>query len=193
MEATPGGDELVMALYADLSGLSRGRGFPAKDLPERLRTGVGWVPADQALTPFDVIAEPNPWGPLGDLRLLPVPDVAVRVDLWPDAPPLHFLLCDAVDTEGRPWEACPRGLLKRALGDLERDGGLRLVAGFEQEFHLSGPPRTGPAFSMEAHRLVEPFGPILVAALAGGGQEPETFLPEYGPGQYEINCRPAVG
>ena len=30
--------------------------------------GCGWVPANLALTPFDVIAE-NPWGSSGDLRL----------------------------------------------------------------------------------------------------------------------------
>jgi glutamine synthetase len=188
------GDELVMFLYGDLSGLGRGRAFPADDLSERLRTGVGWVPADQALTPFGPIADPNPWGPLGDLRLMPDPATEVRVDRWPDASPLHFFLCDAVHTDGRPWDACPRILLKRALEELEREAGLRLVAGFEQEFHLSGmgsPP--APAFSMEAHRLVEPFGPTLMAALAETGQEPETFLPEYGPAQYEINCRPAEG
>lgn len=185
--------ELVMLLYGDLSGLNRGRAVPLDDLPARLRTGVGWVPADQALTPFDVIADPNPWGPLGDLRLLPDPSTEVRVDLWPDAPPLHFVLCDAVETDGEPWEACPRAMLKGALDDLEREAGIRLVAAFEQEFHLSGLSRTGPAFSMEAHRLADPFGSTLVAALAEAGHEPETFLPEYGPGQYEINCRPALG
>ncbi len=187
------GDPLVMFLYSDLSGLNRGRAFPLGDLQGRMRDGVGWVPADQALTPFDVIADPNPWGPLGDLRLLPDPATEVRVDLWPDASPLHFFLSDAVDLDGSPWEACPRALLKRALEDLERESGLRLVAGFEQEFHLAGLPQPGPAFSMEAHRLVEPFGPLVVAALQAGGLEPETFLPEYGPAQYEINCRPAVG
>jgi glutamine synthetase len=185
--------EVVMLLYGDLSGLNRGRAVPLDDLPQRLRAGVGWVPADQALTPFDVIADPNPWGPLGDLRLLPDPSTEVRVDLWPDVPPLHFLVCDAVETDGAPWDACPRALLKRALDELQREAGVRLVAAFEQEFHLAGLPRTGPAFSMEAHRLAEPFGSTLVAALAEGGQEPETFLPEYGPGQYEINCRPALG
>jgi len=187
------GEELVAFLHADLSGLNRGRAFPAGDLEERLRVGVGWVPADQALTPFDVIADPNPWGPLGDLRLLPDPSTEVRVDLWPEASPLHFLLCDAVNTDGSPWDACPRALLTRALDDLVQESGLRLAAGFEQEFHLSGLARAGPAFSMEAHRLVEPFGPMVVAALAEAGQEPETFLPEYGPAQYEINCRPAEG
>ena len=189
----PSGSELVTFLYGDLTGLSRGRSFPLRDLPERLHSGVGWVPADQALTPFDEIADPNPWGPVGDLRLLPDRRTEVRVDRWPEASALHFFLCDAVETDGARWEACPRALLKEALSALERDAGLRLVAAFEQEFHLSGPGRSGPAFSMEAHRLVEPFGPMLVAALEEGGQEPETFLPEYGPGQYEINCRPAEG
>jgi glutamine synthetase len=187
------GSELVMFLYGDLSGLSRGRSFPRRDLADRLENGVGWVPADQALTPFDEIADPNPWGPLGDLRLLPDRHTEVRVDLWPDVSPLHFFLCDAVETDGAPWEACPRRLLKDALGELEGEARLRLVAAFEQEFHLSGLPRTGPAFSMEAQRVAEPFGPMLVEALEAGGVEPETFLPEYGPGQYEINCRPAEG
>ncbi|MDQ3497243.1 MAG: hypothetical protein M3514_06980 [Actinomycetota bacterium] len=59
------------------------------------------MPADQALTPFGPIAEPNPFGSLGDLRLLPDRDTRVRVDLWDDASALHFFLCDAVNTERR--------------------------------------------------------------------------------------------
>lgn len=188
------GDELVMFLHTDLAGLSRGRGFPVLDLQERLRTGVGWVPADQALTPFGPIADPNPWGPMGDLRLLPDPATQARVDLWPDASPLHFFLCDAVHTDGSPWDACPRTFLKAALARLEREAGLRLVASFEQEFHLSGvagaPP---PGFSMESQRAVEPFGPMVMAGLREAGQDPEMFLPEYGPGQYEVTCRPVEG
>lgn len=188
------GDELVMFLHTDLAGLSRGRGFPVLELEERLRTGVGWVPADQALTPFGPIADPNPWGPMGDLRLLPDPATQVRVDLWPDASPLHFFLCDAAHTDGSPWGACPRTFLKDALDRLERETGLRVVASFEQEFHLSGVAGTPPpAFSMESQRVAEPFGPMVMAGLREAGQEPEMFLPEYGPGQYEVTCRPAEG
>lgn len=187
------GEGLVMFLYSDLSGLNRGRAFPTGDLEERMRTGVGWVPADQALTAFGPIADPNPWGPIGDLRLLPDPETEVRVDLWPDIAPLHFFLCDAVNTDGSDWDACPRILLKRAAEDLEREAGLRLAAAFEQEFHLSGIDHPGPGFSMEAHRLVEPLPSMLGRALAEGGLEPETILPEYGEAQFEVNCRPAEG
>ena len=38
----------------------------------------------------------------------------------------------------------------------------------------------GPGFSFEAQRLVEPFAPLVFAALRQAGLEPETFLPEYG-------------
>ena len=37
------------------------------------------------------------------------------------------------------------------------------------------------------------FGAVLIAALRAAGLEPETFEPEGGPGQYEVNCRPALG
>jgi glutamine synthetase len=188
------GDELVGFLHADVSGLLRGRSVPVSELEERLGSGVGWVPADQALTPFGPIAEPNPWGSTGDLRLLPDRDTGVRVDLWEDASPLHFFLCDATNTDGSPWDACPRTLLKDALFRLEEEVGLRLLASFEQEFLLDSPAfEPGPGFSFEAQRLVEPFGPLAFAALRQAGLEPEVFLPEYGSGQYEIPCAPAEG
>ena len=188
------GEELVGLLHADVSGLLRGRSVPASELEERLGAGVGWVPADQALTPFGPIAEPNPWGSVGDLRLLPDGDARFRVDLWEDASPLHFFLCDATNTDGSPWDGCPRTLLKHALSWLEEETGLRLISSFEQEFLLDGPAfEPGAGFSFEAQRIVEPFGPLAFAALRQAGLEPETFLPEYGSGQYEIPCATSQG
>jgi glutamine synthetase len=105
------GEELVGFLHADVSGQLRGRSVPASELEKRLGEGVGWVPADQALTPFGPIAEPNPWGSAGDLRLLPDAGAGFRVDLWEDASPLHFFLCDARNTDGSSWDGCPRTLL----------------------------------------------------------------------------------
>ena len=187
------GEELVAFLHSDLSGLNRGRSVPLSGLDERFAAGVGWVPADQALTPFGPIAEPNPFGSLGDLRLLPDSDTTVRVDLWEDASPLHFYLCDAANTDGSPWDACPRTLLKGALFRLE-EAGFRLISSFEQEFILEGlSTEPGPGFSLEAQRLAEPFGPLAFAALRQANLEPEVFVPEYGEGQYEVPCAPAKG
>jgi len=187
------GEELVGFLHADVSGLLRGRSVPASDLEHRLGTGVGWVPADQALTPFGPIAEPNPWGAVGDLRLLPDRETGVSVDL-PDVSPLRFFLCDAANTDGSPWDACPRTLLKDALSQLEREAGLSLISSFEQEFLLEAPGfEPGPGFSFAAQRAVEPFGPVVFAALRQAGVEPEVFLPEYGTGQFEVPLAPAPG
>jgi glutamine synthetase len=188
------GEELVGFLHADVSGQLRGRSVPASELEKRLGAGVGWVPADQALTPFGPIAEPNPWGSAGDLRLLPDAGAGFRVDLWEDASPLHFFLCDARNTDGSSWDGCPRTLLKHTLSWLEEETGLRLISSFEQEFMLDGVGLDpGSCFSFEAQRVVEPFGPLAIAALRQAGLEPEAFLPEYGPGQYEIPCAPSPG
>ncbi|MBA3953090.1 MAG: glutamine synthetase, partial [Rubrobacter sp.] len=162
-------EELVGFLHADVSGLLRGRSVPASELEDRLGTGVGWVPADQALTPFGPIAEPNPWGAAGDLRLLPDRETEVRVDL-PGVSPLRFFLCDAANTDGSPWDACPRTLLKDALSRLEKEAGLYLISSFEQEFLLEAPGfEPGPGFSFAAQRAVEPFGPVAFAALRQAG------------------------
>jgi glutamine synthetase len=188
---TEPGDELVAFLYADLSGLCRGRAVPQRRLAGAMAAGVGWVPADQAITPLGPLAEPNPWGSLGDLRLVPDASTETRVALWPDVPPLHFLLCDARTPDGEPWDACPRALLRGALAALEGEHGLRLRAAFEQEFVLQGHTAApSPPFSYEALRAAEPLGRELAAALRLAGLELENFLPEYGDDQFEITIAP---
>jgi glutamine synthetase len=186
------GTHLLLLACNDLSGLTRGRAVPASERDAYLRKGVGWVPADQALTPFDVIADPNPWGSAGDLRLKPDPSAEVRVDLWPDATPLHYVLCDIVHTDGSAWDSCARTYLRRALEELEAEAGLRLMVSFEHEFMLVGQEPPGPAFSLRTLRAEDALGSQIMSALAEAGQQPEMFLPEYGAGQFEVLCRPAA-
>lgn len=145
------------------------------------------MPADLALTTFGDIAEPNPFGSLGDLRL--VPDDQSRITLPASAgrPATDLVLASIFEPDGRPWACCPRQALVDALGSLA-ERGLFLRVAFEQEFGLLGLAGSGHAapFSIEAHRRAEPFGTELVATLHAAGLEPETWLPEYGQDQYEI-------
>ena len=187
------GEDLVFLVVTDLAGVTRARAVPIADLQSRLRCGVGWVPANLALSAFGLLV-PNPWGPLGDLRLLPDPQTEARVDLWDDAAPLHFFQCDLVETDGRIWHACPRGFLKAALADLEANTGLQVRSAFEHEFHLSGlEEHSGNSFSLERFRLAEAFVSTAMAALRQARAEPEVFMTEYGPAQFEVSCRPASG
>ena len=36
-------EELIFVATCDISGLVRGKGFPARELPLRLKKGVGWT------------------------------------------------------------------------------------------------------------------------------------------------------
>jgi glutamine synthetase len=200
-----GGDDLIALVCCDLGAIVRGRAVRSSELDECLRAGVGWVPANQALTPLGPVAEPNPFGSTGDLRLLPDAGTRALVESDGAAGALELLLCDIVETDGQPWECCPRSFLRKALVELERELGARLVASFEHEFQLVAPDPAGGApsipgseppalpFSLEALRRAEPFPRRAMGALAQAGVEPECIFAEYAPHQFEIPVAAAEG
>lgn len=171
----------------------RGRGFPAKDLADGLAHGIGWTPTNINITAFRDIAD-SPFGQWGDVLLKPDPATEVNVNFGDGMPREHFFLCDVLETDGDPWLCCPRNFLRQALADLESEAGLRLFAAFEHELHYTGADATeGSSYSLAAFRGQGEFGEVLTYALDAAGIEPEGFLSEYGPRQYEVAVRPAVG
>jgi glutamine synthetase len=179
---------LVQIVTTDLVAMTRGRSMASDDVGTWQMQGVGWVPANLALDPFDTIATPNPWGAGGDLRLKPDMSTETIIEEVRGRPQLHFVLSDIVELDGTPWPCCPREFLRRALADLAETG-LRLLGSFEHEFTLTdGSVRPGPAHSLAAHRRREPFLTTLYAALRVGRVEPETIQPEAGPHQFEVAC-----
>lgn len=186
---------MTTIVTTDLIGVTRGRSFPTDELDAYQVAGCGWVPANSALTPQDIIAASNPWGAYGDLRLIPDLSSRVTVNNGPDAnaPALDFIHGDIRETDGRPWGACPRTLLRNEVARYRDELGLQVNAAFEHEFNLDSGATEHLAFSLEAQRQGAEFGGWLLSALRAGGVEPEMFLPEYGKHQYEITCRPALG
>jgi glutamine synthetase len=201
------GAELVALVCCDLGSIVRGRAVLSTELEEHLRAGIGWVPANHALTPLGPVAEPNPFGSTGDLRLLPDADTRTRVGAEAEHSALELMLCDIVDTNGQPWECCPRSFLRETLKELQRELGGRLVASFEHEFQLlvgsgmgakrasTGSADVPPAlpFTLDAQRRVDPFPAQVMGALLDAGVEPERFFAEYAPHQFEIPVAPAEG
>ncbi len=185
-------EPLVTFVTTDYAGITRGRSMAsAAYAPGQMKT-LGWVPANMSLTPFDLIADPNPWGSSGDLRLLPDDTAHFRFAIEGSATPLEIVMSDIVELDGTPWVCCPRSFLKQALADLEREAGLTMLASFEHEFQMldvGWPP--APAFALQAQRRADPFGPALMAALRDAGVAPEVFIPEYGKDQFEITLTPA--
>ncbi len=186
-------EEIVMLCTSDFAGQIRGKGFPASDLPVRLVKGIGWTPTNIMISAFGSIA-PSPWGPFGDLVIKPDPATRVRVDFGPDQAAEHFMMGDLVHPDGTPWAICPRGFLKRILAALETRHGLKVKATFEHEFIYEGvEERPNSSYALDAFRRQNLFAETYLGALEAAGLELDTFMPEYGPMQYEVTVGAAPG
>ncbi len=183
---------LATIVTTDLCAITRGRPVPAADLDRWAASGVGWVPANASLTIFGFIAEPNPWGSSGDLRILPDLAARYRTVLTGAATAFDMVMGDVVEIDGSSWPLCPRSLLTSAIADFRGETALEVIASFEQEFQIFGHPwRPAHPFAFDALRRTGAFAPRLMAALAEAGIEPEMILAEYGADQFEVTCRPA--
>jgi glutamine synthetase len=183
-------EELAFIGTCDIAGHVRGKGFPASDIEARRQKGVGWTHSNLMQTAFGPILD-TPFGTGGDLMIVPDPTAEVRVDFDDGSTPEHFFLGDIRNTDGTPWECCPREFLRRAIASLEAAAGLRLIAAFEQEFVYTGNQhRDGDSYSLGAFRRQGTFGESFVAAVRAAGVTPDSFLAEYGTRQFEVTVAP---
>ena len=181
---------LVFVGTCDIAGHVRGKGFPAREIDERRAKGVGWTHSNLMQTAFGPILD-TPFGTAGDLMIVPDPAAEVHVDFADGSAPEHFFLGDIRNTDGSPWECCPREFLRRAIAALDEAAGLRLVAAFEQEFVYTGnQDRPGDAYSLNAFRRQGTFGEAFLAAMRAAGVVPDSFLAEYGARQFEVTVAP---
>lgn len=186
-------ESLIMVCTCEIAGRVRGKGFPATNREQRLKTGVGWVPTNTMISCFGPIGD-TPFGATGDLILVPDAKTEVHVEFGPDHAPEHFFLGDIRETDGRPWACCPREFLRGGLAALKEAAGLQLYSAFEQEFVYSGIEAMPAApYGLDAYRRQGIFGEAFVAALRQAKVVPDTFLPEYGARQFEVTCEPALG
>lgn len=182
-------DPLVFVATNDLVGHTRGRAVMPAAESSVLTSGVGWVPANLALTALGVISE-NDFGPWGDLRLLPDEAARYHLPASADKPGLTLYLADQVTPSGEPWGGCPRTFARTALEMLREEAGVEVVASFEHEFTMPMPYDT-PPFSLDRLRAAEPMGTRLMERLEDLGLDPENWLPEYGANQFEVTLKPA--
>ena len=151
-------------------------------------TGVGWAAAGSAMTPFDGIVE-NPWGPLEEVRQVPVEGASVSVGAREGMPAFHLYLTRTLAHDGSPGDCCPRNFCESALKALEAETGWTLWSAFEHEFTAVDPPfPLGAVYSVESLRYAAPFAAEATAALRVLGLE--CFEPEFGKGQFEVSCAP---
>ncbi len=184
-------EPLAFVGVCDWAGLVRGKAFPESDLEVRLKKGVGLTHSNIMMSCFGPILT-TPFGTSGDLIIRPDPRARIEVP-FDDGTAERFYLGDIVNTDGSRWDYCPRTFLARGLEALAKFE-LKLVASFEQEFVLSGvDDRPGATYSLDAFRRQGSFGEALMAAVRTAGFTPDSFLPEYGPRQYEATIAAEEG
>ncbi len=186
-------EAIVTIACSDIAGQVRGKGFPADQLESRRRFGVGWTPTNIMINCFGRIPA-TPFGAGGDLMLVPADGGDIVLDYADGTAVEHTIIGDIVTMAGEPWDCCLRGFLKRALDALEHEAGLRLVASFEHEFWLDkAVERPGDSYAVSSLRGLEPLIGDLVGALRANDLGPDTFLPEYGPRQFEVTVDATSG
>lgn len=185
--------EIIMVCTSDIAGQVRGKGFPASEIERRREVGVGWTPTNIMINNRGVIGT-TPWGAFSDLFLRPDWSTRVRIDYEDGGALESFVLADVMELDGAPWACCPRDFLKRGIARLE-EAGFRMRAAFEHEFTYQGvEEHPNSAYNLESFRRQGTFGGTLLAALHDAGVSVDTFMPEFGPKQYEVavDHRPAL-
>jgi len=184
--------QLVRFLYCGNDGVIRGKACHTQFLNSYLRSGIGLTVAMQSFNMLDQLAPDGSFGPVGEIRL--VPDLETFAVL-PYVPASARLLCDMRTLDGRPWEVCPRGFLKRMI-ERARRMGLAFQATFENEFTLArregeryAPIDRSPCFSTIGMDSAAPVMLDVIAALMAQGVYPEQYYAELGPGQQELPVR----
>jgi glutamine synthetase len=184
-------EELIFVGTCDIAGHVRGKGFPAREIDARRHKGVGWTHSNVMQTAFGPIWD-TPFGTAGDLMIVPDTTTEVRVDFGDGSATEHFFLGDIRNTDGSPWECCPREFLRRGIAAVDDAAGLHPIAAFEQEFVYTGSmDRPGDAYALGAFRRAATFGETFVAAMRAAGTVPDSFLAEYGARQFEFTVAPA--
>lgn len=184
-------DRLVFVATSDLSGILRGKSFPVSQWEKRCQSGLGWTPANAQITCFDTFSD-GALGAFGDLAL--VPDAKMRFTLGQGEDIFDFVLGDILTLEADPWVCCTRSQARRAIDALHKACGATPLAAFEHEFQIKNAiPRAGDGFGAKGFRDAKGWSGPFLAALAQTSCQPDSFMKEYGPSQYEVTIKPAAG
>jgi glutamine synthetase len=180
------GVHTLLVQFADLEGVAKGKLLPLHQLDAVLATGAGFAGPSIVGTGLPRTGPRSEFYARGDAA------TAQPLPWWPG---VARIVGDGF-VDGRPFDACPRQVLKRQLARLARLGG-RLIAGIEPEFFLLKRDPWRPADDHD--RLAKPsydlqslprragFLHALREALEGCGFTLLQTDHEDAHGQYEVN------
>lgn len=193
--ATLGTEHLWIA-YTDYNGRTQSKSIPASRFESGLSSGPSFAKANLDFNLLDHMADGAIFtAETGDF--IAHPDLSTLAPV-PYRPGVARVLAWMLDEKGEHWAGCPRYALKRQI-DAYAERGIVVKVAYEPELCLFRREEDGkivPADSTGMFTLdgldvhAELFAEISTS-LEEMGIAVEQVAPEYGPGQIEINIRPA--
>ncbi len=183
-------EELVTVCVGDYGGQLRGIALEASSAAK----GVRWPGDALSLNAFDDFVA-LPWSNRQDLILKPDPEFRVVLGGAGDEPPEIIQFSDLFTSEGKPWEGCPRQILRAAVDDLYREFGLEFRCAFLHDVTLGQVGGTRPPLSFGGFRVDGLVGDEQIprhigAALRASPVRLESVGTGASPNQFRINCKP---
>lgn len=185
---------LIRFEYCDNGGVIRCKTTHIDRLAARLHEGIGLTHAMSAWTGVESLASVEEMGPVGEFRLIPDPE---SFAILPYVPHAASMMCDQIDLDGTPWQACPRSFLKRMIARLAEQG-MRAEAAAEHEFYLARqlgdgyePADRGLCYATTALNFQAEVIDAALVALESQGIGIEQFHAELGPSQQELSVHHA--
>ncbi len=182
----------LWVVYTDYHGRMAGRDVPRNRVSRVAESGTNFAKANFNFNIRDEqVPEPFFGADSGDVLAIPDAESAILVPYQPDS---ALAFATLHEENGRVWEGCPRGALKRAVAALA-DAGLTARVAFEPEFFLfneaDGKPIThGGMYTIQGLHDGMEFVRRVADALPSMGVDLEQIGKEYGQGQYEANIAP---
>ncbi|MEM9223527.1 MAG: hypothetical protein AAGB11_14165 [Pseudomonadota bacterium] len=170
----------------EFSAVMRGRVVPIASVDDVLRVGLPWVPNNVCISALNTIPPDNPFGPMGETKIIALPHTRMVMPARQDRPAMAVYLCDITNHDRSFWEGCARSQLARTLALLEERHGLTLRVGFEHEFYIFDlNAEVFSAYSLAGARKASVIADEVQQTLATADARLDQFVPEFGYDQFE--------
>lgn len=187
--------KLVEFIYVDYDGIARGKVISVEKIKSHLNSGIGITKAMFAMSAHDELASVANMTAVGEVRL--IPDLT-SLRMVPRFANVATVMCNHYQTNGSPYLADPRLLLKEILGELSNMG-LDVLGTYENEFtlfkldeesHKKVSAETHPCFSTSAVPIFYEQLDDVWKFLKESKIDIEQYYPEAGFGQHELTMSP---
>ena len=183
--------EYLWVIYHDYHGRAGAKVVPSEEFENAVRNGVVFAMANLN---FDLLdhqpANAELLADSGDFLAVPDPRSYAVMPQYPRTARMHTWIRQ---TDGSPWEGCPRTRLDEVVGELAREGYSTSVA-LEPEFYVLTRDTDGEHRPTNESRMFTQAGLAVENELIqrifrymrGMGVSVSQLGKEYGPGQYEM-------